>query len=218
MDRPASRTPANESPRAQDLRLVGERVVLRPVRRADALVAYELVHDRPEILRWLLWRGPVGVEELEASFASWSDPPEGQARGDPADRFLAITDQGGERFVGTIAARFTGHPGMGDLGYWLGEHVWGRGYATEAIGLLTRHCFEQLATQSLFAWVFVGNEGSRRALEKNGFSLVRTERERMEQDGIARDEWYLTLLRSEWLRRRAAAARPSAGDRREPLG
>ena len=192
-----------------ETRLVGERVVLRPVRRADAVPAFRLVHDRPEILRWLLWRGPVGVEELEASFASWSDPPAAlrsseasQTEGDAADRFFAITERVGAGFVGTIAVRFTGHPGMGDLGYWLGEHVWGRGYATEAIGLVLRHAFEDLGARSLFAWVFVGNEGSRRALEKNGFTLVRTERERMEQDGIARDEWYLTLLRSEWLRNR----------------
>jgi RimJ/RimL family protein N-acetyltransferase len=177
------------------IRLEGERLILRPVCREDAPEAFRLVHGREEILRWLLWRGPSEVAELEESFASWSRITDGVA-----DYLLAVVERKSGAFVGTIGARFSGHPDMGDLGYWLGEHVWGRGYATEAIDLVTRFCFEELQANSLFAWVFVGNEGSRCALEKNGFSLLRTELQRMEQDGVARDEWYYVLLRSEWLR------------------
>ena len=192
--------------------LDGKKVALRPVTSGDAPTAYRLIKNREEILRWLVWRGPTNVRELEESFAQWMRPVKdwdvrsGPVRGEAyADYLFAIVERGANAaehgpIVGTISARFANHPAMGDIGYWLGEHVWGRGYATEAIRLMTYFCFEHLGISSLCAWVFVGNEASRRALEKNGFTLVRTAVKKVEQDGRALDEWYYVLLRSEWER------------------
>ena len=178
-------------------RLEGERVLLRPVQRDDAPAAFELIHDKQEILRWLLWRGPQGVGELEERFSAWAQVHDGTT-----DYLFAIVERETSDFVGTIGVRFSGGEQNGDLGYWLGEHVWGLGYMTEAIRLACSFSFDHLGAASLFAWVFVGNDASRRALENCGFSLVRTELARMEQDGVERDEWYLVLLQAEWERRK----------------
>jgi RimJ/RimL family protein N-acetyltransferase len=186
-------------------RLAGECVCLRPVRPEDAPAAFELLQGRESILRWLLWKGPSEVSELERSFAHWRRPFGGggdagaEADTDAgADYLFAIEERASGDFVGTIGVRFGGHPEMGDMGYWIAEHVWDRGYATEAILLATAFCFRHVGAASLSAWVFVGNDASRRALEKNGFAFVRTAHQKVERDGIARDEWYLVLLREDW--------------------
>ena len=41
-------------------RLVGERVILRPLVLTDAHAAFDSVHQREPILRWLLWKGLCG--------------------------------------------------------------------------------------------------------------------------------------------------------------
>lgn len=56
-----------------------------------------------------------------------------------------------------------------EIGYWIGEPFWGRGIATQAIGLLACHAFEKLALVRLYAGIFEYNVGSMRVLEKNGF-------------------------------------------------
>ena len=54
-----------------------------------------------------------------------------------------------------------------EIGYWIGEPFWGRGIASQAIGLLARRAFDKLALASLYAGIFEYNVGSMRVLEKN---------------------------------------------------
>ena len=177
--------------------LEGEQVRLRPLDPADAEAAFPLIHEREPILRWLVWGGPTEVSELEAYFGRWIRPHE-----DGADYGFAIEERATGAFAGSITVRFAGHSQIGDLRYWLGEPFWGRGFVTEAIGLITHLAFTRLGATSLCAWVFVGNDPSRRALEKNGFTHVRTALARARSGGELHDEWYLVLLRSEWARAR----------------
>jgi ribosomal-protein-alanine N-acetyltransferase len=59
-----------------------------------------------------------------------------------------------------------------ELGYFLGPEYWGRGYATEAVGLALKYAFEWLNLLKVYARVFEPNAASRRVLERNGFQLV----------------------------------------------
>ncbi len=169
---------------------------LRPVRPSDAAEAFRQIHGREEILKWLLWGGPRSEEELEEAFSRWSQ----RARGDErrSDFLFAIVERATDRFLGTINLRFADHPESADVGYWIAEHAWNRGYTSEAIALATHFAFEHLDATSTYAWVFVGNEASKRVLEKNGYELVRTVYGKVERDGKKRDEWYLVLLRTDW--------------------
>ena len=105
-------------------------------------------------------------------------------------------------FMGCIGARLRLHPHQADIGYWLGVPYWNRGYMTEAIRLICHFCFKHLDAIRTYATVFVGNVGSRRALEKNGFSLDGTLRQHLSKRDEWLDAWFLTLLRSEWDNRR----------------
>lgn len=61
--------------------------------------------------------------------------------------------------------------GTAEIGYWLGEAVWGRGIATAAVAALTRHALTALGYRRVFATAFVENAASRRVLEKCGYRL-----------------------------------------------
>ena len=56
-----------------------------------------------------------------------------------------------------------------ELGYWLGVHYWGSGYATEALHAVIDYAFTDLDHPALHAGARVTNPASRRVLEKCGF-------------------------------------------------
>ena len=55
------------------------------------------------------------------------------------------------------------------LGYWVAEHVNGRGVATRAVGAAVRHAFDALHLHRIEAGTFVDNLASQRVLRRNGF-------------------------------------------------
>jgi RimJ/RimL family protein N-acetyltransferase len=56
-----------------------------------------------------------------------------------------------------------------EIGYWLGVHYWGRGFATEAVRAVIDYAFGDLEHESLQAGARVSNPASRRVLEKCAF-------------------------------------------------
>jgi RimJ/RimL family protein N-acetyltransferase len=56
-----------------------------------------------------------------------------------------------------------------ELGYWLGTHYWGQGYATEAARAVIDHAFSELGCEELQSGARISNPASRRVLEKCGF-------------------------------------------------
>lgn len=56
-----------------------------------------------------------------------------------------------------------------ELGYWIGEEYWGRGFATEAAEPLIKIAFEIYGVKQLYASYRIDNPASGRVLEKLGF-------------------------------------------------
>lgn len=56
-----------------------------------------------------------------------------------------------------------------ELGYWLGEPYWNRGYASEAATALRDHAFEALKLERIVAGHYAENHASGRILSKLGF-------------------------------------------------
>lgn len=59
--------------------------------------------------------------------------------------------------------------GKREVGYWIGREYWGKGIATEALA----HLLESVVTRPLYGYVAKHNIGSKRVLEKCGFTLLR---------------------------------------------
>ncbi len=74
-------------------------------------------------------------------------------------------------FVGCVGAE----PGQfeyaysAEVGYWLAEPFWGKGYASKALALLVNEVKNNSEIVRLHASVFAGNQASCRMLEKCGF-------------------------------------------------
>ena len=58
-----------------------------------------------------------------------------------------------------------------ELGYWLAEDYWGRGVMTAAVKQLCAEVFSRWDIARIYAEPFARNTGSRRVLEKAGFTL-----------------------------------------------
>jgi RimJ/RimL family protein N-acetyltransferase len=58
-----------------------------------------------------------------------------------------------------------------EIGYWLGEAVWGRGIATAAVRIATAHAFPTYGLTRVYAVPFERNRASCRVLEKAGYVL-----------------------------------------------
>ncbi len=87
----------------------------------------------------------------------------------------------------------------GTTGIMIGEKdCWGKGYATEAMGLRTRYAFRELNLHKLMTEVDAGNEASRKALERNGYRLVGVRREQTFREGKWSDRWVGEVLRADW--------------------
>jgi RimJ/RimL family protein N-acetyltransferase len=77
-------------------------------------------------------------------------------------------------YNGEVAGNMVCFEQLGDreVGYWLGKDYWGKGIATTAL----EEFLKQIETRPLYAHVAKHNIGSRRVLEKCGFTISGEER------------------------------------------
>jgi [ribosomal protein S5]-alanine N-acetyltransferase len=75
-----------------------------------------------------------------------------------------------------------------EIGYWLGEAVWGRGIATFAVRALTDHGFKAFGLTRIFAVPFTSNPASMRVLEKADYVREGVMRRSAIKEGIVRDQ------------------------------
>ena len=163
------------------MKLETERLVLRPWREGDE---QDLVRHANNRNVWINLRDafphPYRLEDARewiqrAVFASEPSPN------------LAI-EHAGEAIgnVGLVAmqdvARFTA-----EVGYWVGEAFWGRGFATEALRRFSQYAFDSFRFERLEAWVFDSNPASGRVLEKAGYRYEATLRRNAYKDGRFHD-------------------------------
>lgn len=114
---------------------------------------------------------------------------------DPDERWYLILDKDGTP-VGYVAH------GKADGGCWVGCIVVpgarGRGYATEALRLLTDYLFLHLDIERIQCEVHPENAASRRLVERVGFTFEGILRRTHFRGGVWQDAAMYSLLREEW--------------------
>jgi RimJ/RimL family protein N-acetyltransferase len=83
----------------------------------------------------------------------------------------AITDKNSKQLLGTVSLVKTDHS-KAELGYWVGEPYWGRGYCTEAVKALFEFAFTNLDIGKIVAEHVRSNHTSGRVMEKTGMRRV----------------------------------------------
>ena len=95
----------------------------------------------------------------EAFMAHWT-----KITADPSIQLKTIL------FHGAVAGNIVCFEQLGEreVGYWLGKEYWGKGIATRAL----KEFLSMIETRPLYAHVAKHNLGSKRVLEKCGFTIV----------------------------------------------
>ena len=183
------------------LLLQGERCSVRPWRRADVDA---LVHhaNNLNVARNLRDRFPHPYTRADARFFL----KHAAAAEDPTNLCIDVDGVavGAVGYVpGDDVERYSA-----EIGYWLGEELWGRGIVTEALSLVTTHAFRELNYLRLFALPFADNPASIRVLEKAGYEREALLKSSAVKFGHAKDQWLYVRINPSW---RGAAVPPDGG-------
>jgi len=173
------------------MRLIGERLYLRPPDRGDIDLFLRWFND-PDVVRFLGRERPLLRPEEE----EWFD---GLAKRKD-DMSFVIALRSDDRPIGCCGlhqihpvSRFT------TLGIAIGEKEhWSRGYGREAVNLLCGYGFDVLNLHRIALTVYDYNERGRRCYEKVGFRLEGRHREQRFWNGRYWDALAMGILAREW--------------------
>lgn len=113
---------------------------------------------------------------------------------------FAITTKVEGELIGAIGLRIDGPFSRAELGYWIGEPYWGRGYCTEAATRIVQYGFAELELHRVHASYFARNPASGRVLQKIGMSQEGVARQHIRKWDNFEDLVMCGMLRSEWCR------------------
>lgn len=82
-----------------------------------------------------------------------------------------------------------------EIGYWISEAYWGRGFATRAVSAVTDWAFSEYKLTRVFALVFAYNVSSIRVLEKAGFQREGVLRRSAVKNGVILDQLIYAQVR-----------------------
>jgi RimJ/RimL family protein N-acetyltransferase len=174
--------------------IYGEHVRLRALEREDVKHYYEWVND-PEVTYGLALYLPMSNLDEERWF-------EGATQRDPNEKPLAIEARKGHgwKLIGNCGAfGIEWVNRCAELGIMIGDKsAWNKGYGTEAMVLLLRHCFETLNLNRAFLRVHASNLRAQRAYQKAGFVEEGRLRQSVFKHGRYDDVMIMSVLRSEW--------------------
>lgn len=155
-------------PRGWPVELVDGDVRLRPLRRADEGAWMRL---RAANAAWLEpWdaTSPEPVMGRRPTFGQFVRTLDRQAR---AGSSLPFAIDLGDELVGqlTVSGITRGSLYSASVGYWVGQHVAGRGVTPTAVALATDHCFAGLGLHRVEINIRPENRPSLRVVDKLGF-------------------------------------------------
>ena len=171
-------------------------VRLRPLRRNDEAAWFRLrTTNREWLARWEA-TSPIGVRSATPSFTGFLRILRRQARRG-TDLPFGIEYRG--ELVGqlTVSGLSRGSLWSGSIGYWVSEHVAGRGIVPTAVALAVDHCMHSRGLHRIEINVRPENEASLRVVDKLGFRDEGLRLRFLHIDGDWRDHRTFALTRED---------------------
>lgn len=163
-----------------------KKISFRGVLESDAAILYPLIHNT-SVTDTLIWDGPVSLEEYREFFKTKEhDHKAGKAH------YFTIMEN--ETPIGSATIKPM-NDFRGEITIWIGVPFHGKGYGSEVTKLITDYGFNKLQLQRIEASMFIDNHGSRKMLEKNGFSFEGTTRSSVKKRGEFVDGWLFSIIR-----------------------
>jgi [ribosomal protein S5]-alanine N-acetyltransferase len=173
--------------------LCTDRLVLRPLRQADAAALFAIFSD-PKVMRF--WSTPPWTDLSIALALIERDQAEL-----PVGEHLRLGIERVEDglLIGTCSLfKFDWPNRRAEVGYALGSAAWGRGYMHEALLALLDYAFTGLSLNRVEADVDPRNAASMQCLTRLGFQQEGLLHERWIVDGEVSDSALFGLLRAAW--------------------
>ena len=164
--------------------------ILRPWQESDLTSLVRHANNRKV---WLNLRDRLPHPYTEADGRAWIEYAGAEV---PVTNFAIVYENEAVGSMGLILQNDI-ETGTAEVGYWLGEAVWGKGIGTAALKAFAAWAFAEFNLRRLYAAVMVDNPASRRVLEKTGFVLEGILRQHALKDGVLKDQAYYGLLRDE---------------------
>ncbi len=159
-----------------------ERLILRRHQSEDAAVLFEDFGSDPQMFEFSGWNPyqtpAMAMETVESFIKSYNDP-----------HFYGwgIVHKG--KMIGTIGAYdYDADRSWIEIGTSIGKASWGKGFATEAVTAVLRYLTEHENIKTVSAWCASDNIGSRKAMEKAGMKMVRSDKGALEINGQTYDK------------------------------
>jgi len=174
--------------------IYGDRVRLRAVERDDVKFFYDWVND-PDVADGIALYLPQSQQDEERWFEEHSN------RDQHLKPFsIDMREDTRWKLIGNcIVFKIDWVASWGELGIMIGDKTcWGKGYGTEVMNLLLRHCFVTLNLNRVQLRVFSRNARARRTYEKVGFIEEGSLRQAGYKQGKYDDVIVMGILRSEW--------------------
>jgi RimJ/RimL family protein N-acetyltransferase len=174
------------SPRTLSARIVTPRIVIRCWQVEDApLLKAAIDASLDHLQAWMAWAKsePSEVADIEARIATMRDEFYGGR-----DWSYGVWDLVEREVLGGLGLHRRGQPDALEIGYWLRADMTRRGYATEAVGAITRAGFAELGVERLEIRCDPRNVRSAAVPRRLGYRHTRTlENDSITPDGRPRD-------------------------------
>ena len=171
-----------------------ERLYLRLLETSDA-VEMTRVLKNPNVTTKVAIL-PFPYEESDAH--AWIQKAD-EAFKDETDLLLGIFIKESRLFIGNVSLHLEADASRAEIGYWLDESAWGKGYAFEFAQALLTYAFEDLKLNSVFATVALDNTASQRLLEKMGFERSGT-KDVLTTSGKMRPSYFYELFQEAFMK------------------
>ena len=145
------------------IRLETSRLILRPLAAGDLDDLVRALNNLNVSRTTARIPFPYGRGDAEAFYAIT------QAAGAGTLQLSITVKRAGDTVLGGVTYEPRDGGNLAEIGYWLAEPMWGQGYGGEAARALTDHAFEVAGYDGLEAAYVLGNDASRRILERLGF-------------------------------------------------
>lgn len=171
-----------------------ERLLLRPLRESDLVTLAATLNNYRIVRNTARIPWPYRLDDAREYLGHASQSISGTLRLSIAEKSRPDGVLGGIGYE----AEEAGH--SAELGYWLAEPIWAKGYGYEAARAVTAHAFEAAGHDRLVAGYRHGNEASRRILDRLGFRFVEHTMSYSRGVGRKTPVARLELTRREWLK------------------
>jgi len=172
----------------------GEKIKLREYREEDIETVQKYIND-PEVKK-LLHAGIPYLYTLEDE-EKWYESLSAQK-----DTYsFAIETLEDKKYIGGCGInKVDWKNSVVDVGIFIGDkNYWGKGYGTDAMGVLVKFIFEQLNVNKIKLQVFSFNERAIKSYKKCGFKVEGVLRQEIFREGKYYDDIVMGLLKDEFV-------------------